>query len=122
MPILPRKFCAQGGCSIRVDTGQSYCRTHDRTLDRARGTARQRGYSRRWDVAAARFRDTFPLCGECYDGHPVMSTCHDEHRPVVATVVDHKVPHRGDYRLFWDMRNWQSLCAECHAKKTAAGL
>jgi 5-methylcytosine-specific restriction protein A len=51
-----------------------------------------------------------------------MSTCHEERRVTVATLVDHVVPHRGDPALFWDVENWQSLCATCHARKTAAGL
>lgn len=33
----------------------------------------------------------------------------------MATVVDHKIPHKGDYGLFWDSENnWQSLCKRCH--------
>lgn len=33
---------------------------------------------------------------------------------VAATVVDHKIPHRGDSKLFWDRSNWQPLCADHH--------
>ena len=29
-------------------------------------------------------------------------------------MVDHVVPHRGDMTLFWDVANWQSLCATHH--------
>lgn len=29
-------------------------------------------------------------------------------------VADHKKPHRGDERLFWDEGNLQCLCAPCH--------
>jgi 5-methylcytosine-specific restriction protein A len=38
---------------------------------------------------------------------------------VVATVVDHIQPHKGDYVKFWDVLNWQPLCRACHARKTA---
>lgn len=38
---------------------------------------------------------------------------------VAATIVDHKVPHKGDKALFWDSTNWQSLCKPCHDRKTA---
>jgi 5-methylcytosine-specific restriction protein A len=31
-----------------------------------------------------------------------------------ATVVDHKKPHKGDPKLFWDEKNWQALCKPCH--------
>ncbi|WP_454000759.1 HNH endonuclease [Afipia felis] len=29
-------------------------------------------------------------------------------------VCDHKTPHRGDERLFWDEGNLQTLCKRCH--------
>lgn len=29
-------------------------------------------------------------------------------------VADHKVPHRGDERLFWDEGNLQCICKQCH--------
>jgi 5-methylcytosine-specific restriction protein A len=37
----------------------------------------------------------------------------------VATVTDHKIPHRGDMALFWDRSNHQSMAKECHDRKTA---
>lgn len=37
----------------------------------------------------------------------------------VATVVDHKIPHKGDMRLFWDRNNWQAMAKVCHDRKTA---
>ncbi|WP_461335862.1 HNH endonuclease [Bradyrhizobium liaoningense] len=29
-------------------------------------------------------------------------------------VCDHKIPHRGDERLFWDKTNLQTLLKTCH--------
>lgn len=29
-------------------------------------------------------------------------------------VADHKVPHRGDPDLFWDLGNLAAMCAPCH--------
>lgn len=29
-------------------------------------------------------------------------------------VCDHRRPHRGDERLFWDQENLQTLCKRCH--------
>jgi 5-methylcytosine-specific restriction protein A len=40
--------------------------------------------------------------------------CEQLGRVTAATVVDHKIPHKGDPQLFWDETNWQSLCAPCH--------
>ena len=36
-----------------------------------------------------------------------------------ATVVDHKKPHRGNWELFMDAMNLQSMCKHHHDKKTA---
>lgn len=64
-------------------------------------------YGRRWHKASRAFLAQHPLC-QC-------PAC-DEGRKRVrqATVVDHKVPHRGDPALFWDERNWQALSKRCH--------
>ncbi|MGJ5036581.1 HNH endonuclease [Bradyrhizobium sp. HKCCYLRH3059] len=32
-------------------------------------------------------------------------------------VCDHKIPHRGDERLFWDETNLQTLLKPCHDKR-----
>jgi len=36
-----------------------------------------------------------------------------------ATLVDHIIPHRGSKALFWAKSNWQALCFDCHARKSA---
>jgi len=51
-----------------------------------------------------------------------MSQCFDEGRTTAAQQTDHVVPHRGNQRLFWDEANWQSLCHQCGARKSQAGL
>ena len=37
----------------------------------------------------------------------------------LATVVDHAVPHRGNWSLFKDASNLRALCMSCHSLKTA---
>ena len=69
-----------------------------------RPSAAKRGYGRNWRRARARFLTRHPLC----------ATCAADGRVTEATVVDHVVPHRGDRRMFWDVGNWQALCAPCH--------
>jgi 5-methylcytosine-specific restriction protein A len=46
--------------------------------------------------------------------NPLCVMCQEAGRPALATIVDHKTPHRGDVRLFWDKGNWQSLCTPHH--------
>jgi 5-methylcytosine-specific restriction protein A len=69
-----------------------------------RPSARQRGYTHRWDKARATYLNRHPLC--------VM--CQREGRITAAGVVDHVVPHKGDQALFWDRSNWQPLCKPHH--------
>jgi 5-methylcytosine-specific restriction protein A len=37
---------------------------------------------------------------------------------MLATDVDHIVPHHNDPVLFWDRTNFQPLCHRHHAEKT----
>lgn len=36
-----------------------------------------------------------------------------------ATIVDHRLPHRGRNDLFFDRANWQRMCKHHHDSKTA---
>jgi len=40
--------------------------------------------------------------------------CERDGRVQGASVVDHRIPHKGDPVLFWDESNWQSLCKSHH--------
>ena len=40
--------------------------------------------------------------------------CEAENKIRVGTVVDHRIPHKGDQTLFWDTNNWQTLCKSHH--------
>ena len=75
-----------------------------------RPSARQRGYTVRWEKAARRFLKRHPTCAQF--GKDVKCTGLAKH-------VDHIKPHGGDGRLFWDCSNWQPLCIGCHSRKTA---
>jgi len=47
--------------------------------------------------------------------NPLCVLCKKRGKLTVATVVDHIKEHKWDYNLFWDINNWQSLCASCHS-------
>jgi 5-methylcytosine-specific restriction protein A len=105
------KFCAWSGCSELV-SGDRYCQEHSkqsqRQADERRGSANERGYTNRWQKARKIYLSHHPMCAECLFNE----------RLTPATVVDHIIPHKGDYELFWDKDNWQPLCKKCHDKKT----
>lgn len=69
----------------------------------ARRNAAQRGYDHRWRKERAAFLAKNPWCVNLGDGCTLL-----------ATLVDHRVPHRGDRSVFWDRGNWQPLCDHCH--------
>lgn len=77
-------------------------------INSTRGNRHERGYTNAWARAAASYLAQHPLCLEC----------HAHGRIVASAVVDHRTPHRGNERLFWDLQNWQALCRICHNKKT----
>lgn len=69
-------------------------------------TSTQRGYGYKWQQARAQFLKANPLC----------IRCQAEGRVEVATVVDHRIPHRGNQALFWDRGNWDALCTTHHSR------
>lgn len=100
MASLPKRIC---GCGRIVAYGvQCECqRQRKADADKRRPTARERGYTSKWDIERRAFL-----------GLPENRKCNRCANP--ATIVDHVKPHRGDRKLFWDRRNWQPLCAHCH--------
>lgn len=81
-----------------------------RQQDDRRGGSTARGYGYKWQKAREQFLKENPLCAEHLARGQVAA----------ATVVDHKVPHKGDMALFWNRSNWQPLCKSCHDTKTAS--
>lgn len=49
----------------------------------------------------------------------MCAMCTKAGRATLATVVDHKTPHKGDQELFWDEGNWQPLCKTHHDRDKA---
>ncbi|MET4634984.1 HNH endonuclease [Kaistia defluvii] len=75
-----------------------------------RPSARERGYTHRWDKARATYLMHHPLCVMCIKQGLVTA----------AKVVDHIIPHKGNQTLFWDTTNWQSLCQPHHDRDKQA--
>ena len=78
-------------------------RKHKATVERARGSARDRGYSSEWDSFSKSFIARNPLCEYCLAKGLTVS----------ARVTDHDTPHRGDPELFW-VNTFTALCHPCH--------
>ncbi len=106
-----KKACSWPNCGELTDGGR--CPKHRakvaQEVDARRGTSAERGYGARWQ----RVRDAY------LKAHPLCVECEKLGRMVQAEEVDHIKPHRGDQVLMWDEKNFQSLCASHHSKKTA---
>src|SRR5579883_2992449 len=112
MPSAAKVPCRTQGCANLVEVGYcDRCRASGKGRDR-RQTAAQRGCGYRWQRASKAYLLAHPFCADPYGLH--------EGLPVRATCVDHIVPHKGAYWLFWDAANWQPLCDSCHSRKTAS--
>lgn len=74
------------------------------SYEQARGSARSRGYTPRWDKASATFKQRNPLCRGCL----ALG------RQVPTEVVDHVVPHKGNQGVFWNTAMWQAACRWHH--------
>ena len=119
----PFKPCAHPGCRELVKSG--YCDKH-RPADRQRRSAEAASWHKWYQLPiwkddlrpAQLLRE--PFCRSCStraqrEGLPHLAR-------VKATDVDHIKPHRGNWALFVDPNNHQSLCHACHSRKTAAEM
>jgi 5-methylcytosine-specific restriction enzyme A len=73
-----------------------------------RPSARARGYDGKWQRESKAFL-ALPenrLCA-CGCGQP-------------ADMVDHRIAHKGDMRLFWNRANWQPMTRRCNTRKAIA--
>ena len=113
---MPVKYlCKAVGCRSLVEK-RGYCSLHaykqreddERKLQwfndsKYRNDWTELYNSARWRRERSQYLKENPVCVGC---------------AADATVVDHIEAHRGDEELFWDKSNWQSLCNDCHNKKT----
>jgi len=106
----------RGSCRNLIKGKERYCpdclpyaqaenKKYDKKRDKSPG--RQWLHSTRWRKASNLHKVKYPLCVECKR--------HGKITPVYVT--DHIIPHNGNYELFWDQSNWQSLCNFCHEEK-----
>jgi len=66
-------------------------------------------YNYRWKQVREDWLRANPLCVICMENGIITP----------AKEVDHIVAHKGNYAMFWDNGNLQSLCKSCHSTKTA---
>jgi len=107
MPWKPKTICSYPGCQTL--THDRYCDEHKKQVTKEQNQKSSKLYTYQWRRTSKAFLKEHPLCVHC----------EKEGRLTPATEVDHIIPHGGNRKLFWDRKNWQSLCKSCHSKKTA---
>lgn len=88
----------------RLVPGRTQRLTEPRSPPPQRTSARDRGYTARWDKASRAFLRANPYCRGCL----ALG------RAEPARLTDHVVPHRGDMTLFWSRDLWQASCRWHH--------
>lgn len=100
--------CTYPGCPGRADAGHGRCQTHARqariVYDRARPSARERGYDGAWRAIRAEVLARQPVCAEPGCGEPSRDV---DHEPRYVPGTD----HRG-YRL-------TGYCHRHHSARTS---
>ena len=118
-----KKLCNKVNCGKYCVDGHRYCENHlyieeeqarrreeymrDRRPDYSTWNKSTLYNSSKWRKLSRNFLTTHPYCEYCGER---------------SEVVDHIIPHRNDYELFYDEGNLQALCKQCHDKKTREEL
>lgn len=108
MPYKPASSCLIPGCPHPA-TVHGYCSQHYKAYRQSLVIPGGPQYDRHWRKARSHYLNQHPLC--------VM--CMKEGRVEEATELDHVIPHKGSFDLFWRQSNWQGLCVHHHGAKTA---
>lgn len=105
----PLHNCNRVGCSEL--TRNKYCDKHIAEKPKQKPkkeTSNEAGYTYRWQKQRLLYLKQNPICVICEWNGMITP----------ATEVDHIIPHKKDWQVFWDVDNWESLCKRCHAIKT----
>lgn len=117
MPDKPARPCPHPGCGVLTTGGR--CDKHKKQKWKENRSDNAIYNNTRWVKFRAMWLRRHPLCGDRESVRsPEHSICTESGRAVAATVVDHIKPHRGDLSLVYDEANLQSLCKDCHDRKT----
>lgn len=113
MAQKPLRPCRHPGCGVLVSGG--YCPAHQPKRAGRSEAAKQW----RWMYGT---EDWKQLRAAQLLREPFCRACARQGLRVPAEDVDHIRDHKGDWALFTDPANLESLCHSCHSRKTAREL
>lgn len=114
MAMKPLRPCRHPGCGVLVPGG--YCAAHQPPKEDRRSAEAQ---AWRWMYGT---EDWKLLRGDQLLREPFCRECARRGVRRYATDVDHIRDHKGDWAVFTDPANLESLCHSCHSRKTAREL
>lgn len=114
MAMKPLRPCRHPGCGVLVPGG--YCAAHQPPKEDRRSAEAQ---AWRWMYGADEWK---LLRGNQLLEEPFCRECARRGVRRYATDVDHIRDHKGDWAVFTDPENLESLCHSCHSRKTAREL
>lgn len=101
-------ICSYPGCKKYANRGCKYCEDHKKEKPTGTTSVWKYLYNNKWEIERKEYLIDHCWCVECLKNNIYT----------LATEVDHKIPHEGNMKLFWDKSNWQALCKSCHSRKT----
>lgn len=114
MAMKPLRPCRHPGCGVLVSGG--YCAAHQPPKKDRRSVEAQ---AWRWMYGTDVWER---LRGDQLLAEPFCRECGRRGVRRYATDVDHVRDHKGDWTVFTDPGNLESLCHSCHSRKTARDL
>lgn len=114
MAMKPLRPCRHPGCGVLVPGG--YCAVHQPPKEDRRSAEAQ---AWRWMYGTDEWKI---LRGDQLLREPFCRECARRGVRRYATDVDHIRDHKGDWGVFTDPANLESLCHSCHSRKTAREL
>ena len=121
MTVAAKKPCKNPACPGLTTNKNGYCDLCQYKVKHREKAVRQE-YNTRRDPATKKWLNSarYKHARLHFMSHnPLCNICSTPQRPVVSTVLEHKIPHCGGYELFWDVTNWQMTCKRCADQKTA---
>ena len=113
MAQKPLRPCLHPCCGVLVSGG--YCPTHQPK----RAGRSEEAKAWRWMYGTGKWE---ALRSAQLLREPFCRACGRRGVREYATDVDHIRDHKGDWTLFTDLENLESLCHSCHSRKTAREL
>lgn len=115
---MPKRKCGKGSCRTYIDYNETYCDKHKKevtvqyvkTIRRNSDNEQFTEFynSKQWRSLSRQKRAENPVCEHCLL----------EGRIRAAVLVDHIIEIKDDWSLRLEWSNLQSLCHECHNRKT----